>query len=59
MKKNYKAPVSRVWNVRSQESLMQNSAFNQCMTYSTGAWDNDELSVKEEEDNTVSIWDLY
>lgn len=58
MKKNYKSPVSRVWNVRGKESLM-NTVSNQSMTYSTGAWDNDELSVKEEEDNTVSIWDLY
>lgn len=57
MKKTYKVPVSRVWNVRSKESLM-NTVSNQSMTYSTGTWD-DELSVKEEEDNTVSIWDLY
>lgn len=57
MKKTYISPVSRAWNVRSKEGMM-NSASMQRMTFTKGTWD-DELSVKEEEDNTVSIWDLY
>lgn len=57
MKKIYIAPASRAWNVRSKEGMM-NSVSMQRMTFTKGTWD-DELSVKEEEDNTVSIWDLY
>lgn len=57
MKKTYISPVSRAWIMRSKENMM-NSASITRMTFTKGSWD-DELSVKEEEDNTVSIWDLY
>lgn len=58
MKKNYKSPVSRVWNVRGKENMM-GTASMQCYSMHDGDWGFQSTSVKEEEDNTVSIWDLY
>lgn len=55
MKKIYITPKVRSYNVTTQNVMVPASGPN---VFQKGATDEDGVEVKED-DNTISIWDLY
>jgi len=52
-KKQYVSPEARCWRVNCHGHLMDNAVSNQAYRIESGAW------TKEENEETVGIWDLY